>query len=596
MQSTKGFRPLLLLVLTLLVTACAGHLPEPYGTIVPDRGKRVEAANGVVSSAHPQASEAGLEMLRKGGNAVDAAIATAFAVSVVEPQMSGLGGGGSMVIWLEDEGRTEYLDFYPAQLAESFRGLRRDDPGPKDLRRTGIPGQVAGLLAALEAYGTLTPAEVLAPAIQIAEEGFPVNQILAQMIARDSAKLSRDPGARRLLLPGGRPLSAGEVLKQPELAASLREIARLGRAGFYEGRIARAVVEKLNAGGHPARLADLAAYEPEWKRPLCAEYRGRLILSAPPPQTGVQVIASLALLEPYDLRSYGLPTESSRTFDLLVSAMRLGMADSPRHIDDPSWEPVPVSGLISREYAESRAELVGTGGARGVVESGDPWPYDEVAPPARCLPLDPYRSEPGGVASLGALNSELVYEFAGGETTHLSVVDREGNAVALTQTISSVFGSGVEVAGFFLNNSGIDFARDTVPFEPDPSTAARWRTRRSTISPTIVLDDKGVEIVIGAPGSGRIPTEILQNLVYLIDFGLDPLAALELPRIYPMPSSPTVQLEHGFDAELLRKVRAMGYRPTAESFGYARLYLIARRGGKWIGVADPRHDGAPRGH
>ena len=200
-------------------------------------------------------------------------------------------------------------------------------------------------------------------------------------------------------------------------------------------------------------------------------------------------------------------------------------------------------------------------------------------------------SEPSAAAPIAGPPPEAAP--AGGETTHLSVVDAEGNAVALTQTNSSTFGSGARVAGFFLNDSGIDFSRSP---GGERTGRSEWHTRRTTIAPTIVLEDGRVAMVVGAPGAGRIPTAIVQNMVYVLDYGLDPLEAVRMPRIFPSTADPGVQLETGFDAEVLRQARRMGYRPAALSFGYARLYMIVRRGGRWIGVADPRHDGEVRGY
>ncbi|HET7274647.1 MAG TPA: gamma-glutamyltransferase family protein [Longimicrobiaceae bacterium] len=579
-----------------LVAACSAPLAAPHVTLAPDLGKRLEAEHAVVTSAHPAASEAGFEMLRKGGNAIDAAVATAFTVSVGEPQMSGMGGGGGMLIWLQDEQRAEYVDFYAAQLPESFRGLSLDDAPRTDLRTVAIPGEVAGLLEAHERFGNLSRAEVMAPAIRLAEEGFPINQILAQMIAMDSAKLARYPRASRVFLPDGRPLRAGDILRQPELANTLRLVAEQGRDGFYKGEVAEAVVATLNAGGHPASLADFAAVTPRWKRPMCGDYRGYTVLSAAPPQTGVQILQTLELLEPYDLESLGLPTQSAAAFDVLTSALRVGMSDS-QYNQDPNWVDAPVNAVASPGYASARAGMVGSGRAPAEIEAGDPADFRRPPAAGRCARLDPYRAGIAGpVASTHASPSVEISSTAGGETTHLSVVDADGNAVSLSQTNSSVFGSGARVAGFFLNNSGIIFSDEETPFTPTLTGSDPWRVRKSTISPTIVLQDGQVAMVVGAPGGGRIPTEIVQNMVYVLDYDLDPLAALRMPRIYPSDEDPQVQLETGFPADVLADIREMGYDPVAESFGYARLYMIVRAGDLWIGVADPRHNGEVRGY
>jgi gamma-glutamyltranspeptidase / glutathione hydrolase len=564
-----------------------------YATAPADLGKRVHAQRGAVTSANALASEAGLAMLRAGGNAIDAAVATAFAIGVVEPQMSGLGGSGAMLIWQQAAARTEYLDFYAMQNADSFDGRTDDEPAPVDMRIVGIPGSVAGLLEAHERHGSLPLAQVMAPAIRLAEEGFPVGQVLAQFIRSDSAKLHRFAESHGRMWPDGTPLPPGTLLRNIELAATLRRVAAHGRAGFYEGDVARAVVAALNAGGHPASADDLASFTPQWKRPLCAEYRGHVVLSAPPPQTGAQVIQALKLLEPQRLADHGLPTRSPQAFDGLVSALRVAMADNHGN-DDPRWVGVPARGRISDAFARHRQALVGTGTAAAAIAPAEPQPFDADADPAACAPLSPWpgTATPQAARERGPAQLPAHDETDRGETTHVSVVDSAGNAVAVTLTNSTTFGVGAWVAGFFLNDSGFRFTESNIA----APSASRWRTRTSTIAPTIVLEDGQVKVVTGAPGAGRIPTEIVQTLVYVIDYGMDPLDALKMPRIFPAAANPAVQLEHGFTPALLQAIREMGYEPAAQSSSYARLYMIVRGNDGWIAVADPRHDGEPRGY
>lgn len=618
-----------------LVLAAAGTALAPLGaqretagtavfpTRAADEGKRVEARNGVVTSANALASEAGVEMLRAGGNAVDAAVATAFAIGVVEPQMSGLGGSGAATVWMKREGKPAYLDFYAAQPRDSWRGHteptrsqgRAAAPGPGesqaqataspvpsgarepgDLRDVGIPGAVAGLLTLHERFGVLSLEQVMAPAIRLAEDGFPVGQILAGFIASADRRMEPFPGAMRLFFPDGKALAPGETLRNPELAESLRRVARDGRQGFYEGPTAEALVATLNAGRHPATLADLAAYEPRWKRPLCTDYRGFSVLSAPPPQTGFQVLHTLELLEPFDLRTLGLPTRSDAAFDVLVSALRVGQAAMSANAD-PNWVSVPANGISSAAFAAERQGLVGRGRAVLPVDPGSAAPFDQAPPAGECVRYEPYGKAPSVPGDVGRTTPGRDPRGEGsrdhdGETTHLSVVDNDGDAVSLTITNSEVWGSGGFVGGFLLNNSGFRFTDENI----GAPSRSRWRIRTTTIAPTLVLKDGQVRMVIGAPGGSRIPTEIVQVLVYALDYGLDPLDAVSLPRIFPSAANPTVQIEHGFTPEMLRKVRARGYDPVWQSAGYARLYLIARHGDSWIGVADPRHDGEPRGY
>jgi gamma-glutamyltranspeptidase/glutathione hydrolase len=588
----------------------------PFETPPAYQQKRVEASHGVVTSANGLASEAGLEMLRAGGNAADAAVATAFALGVVEPQMSGLGGSGAAVVWMVKEGRPEYLDFYAAQPADSWEGHAGPEPTsrggqapdeaqaepparrePDDLRVVGIPGNVAGLLTLHERFGTLPRERVMAPAIRLAEEGFPVGQILAGFISGGAEKMKPFPAASALYVPGGKPVGAGALIRNPELAESLRRVARAGRPGFYEGDNARALIATLNAGGHPATLADLAAYQPHWKRPLCTEYHGRAVVSAAPPENGLQVLHTLELLEPFDLKALGLPTRSAEAFNVLVSALRVGQADA-RGNADPNWVPVPANGISSQAFAAERRPLVGGPKPPEAIAPGNAAPFDRAAPAGECSRYDPYGPAPeipGAPAAStppapDVIGDRLAEE--GGETTHLSVVDKDGNAVSLTQTNSSVWGSGGFVAGYFLNDSGFRFTDSNI----NAPSRSRWRIRTTTIAPTIVLQNGRVQMVVGAPGGGRIPTEIVQVMVYTLDYGMDPLDAVNMPRIFPAAQNARVQLEHGFSPGLLHDIRVMGYDPVPPSPEYARLYLIVRHGDSWIGVADTRHDGQPKGY
>lgn len=568
-------------------TACTHPIATPSATLAPDLGKRAVGANGMVSSAHPLASEAGLTVLREGGNAIDAAVATAFAIGVVEPEMSGVGGSGAMLAWIAKDHRAEFLDFYAAQPIASFRAANvvgRDSTTP--MRVVAVPGNVAGLLLAQERFGRLTRAQVMAPAIALAEQGFPMYEVLASMIRRDSANLARDSVGRSVYLIDGRVPALGEHIANPALARVLRTIAAEGRRGFYEGRIAADVVARMNRGGHPVTAADFARYEPVWRRPLCGTYGDRILLSAPPPEGGLQLVETVKLLDPAKLTSLGLPTKDARAFDLFVSAMRVGQTANRVNFD-PRWRTVPARGLISDAFVAVRAGEVGSGHAAATVRPMDALTYDTAPSPAACAVIDPYGAAPVSTATAAGDDSP-----SGGETTHISVTDGDGNAVAVTVTNSSVFGSGAGVDGFFLNNSGAAITRA----ELDRADAPAWLTRITTIAPTLMLRDGKVELVIGSPGSGRIPLAIAQTIWYMVGYGLDPLEAVRMPRLTPSAGDADVEVESGFDPSVLAAVRAMGYRPEPPGFEYARIYLVARRGDSWIGVADPRHDGQVRGY
>lgn len=569
-----------------LITACSQVATSP-ATLAPDLGKRIVARHGAVASAHPLASEAGLTALREGGNAVDAAVATAFAVGVVEPEMSGVGGSGAMLIWNQKERRADFLDFYAAQPVAAFRAahaIGRDAASP--LRVVGVPGNVAGLLETQERFGRLTRAQVLAPAIRLAEEGYAMYPVLASMASRDSALISKDSAARSLFLPRGPVIGIGEHFKNPQLAKVLHAISDQGRKGFYEGWVAKDVVARMNAGGHPVRLEDFAAYQTNWRRPLCAAYNGRAILSAPPPEGGMQVLATIQLVDPAIASKLGLPTRDARALDLLTSALRVGQSAS-RGNGDPRWEPIPARGVVSPDLATKRRAEVGTGHAVAPIDPVDARQFDTSPPPNACAVFQPYEAARNVAATPSGDDGP-----SGGETTHISVVDNDGNAVAVTVTNSNTFGSGVAVDGFFLNNSGDNITQA----ELDRPNAPAWLTRITTIAPTIVMNGRSVEMVIGSPGSGRIPLAISQTIWNVLDYGLDPLEAVRMPRISPNVNNTTVELEAGFDPPVLESFRSMGYVPTPPGFEYARIYMIVRRNGSWIGVADPRHDGQVRGY
>jgi len=284
----------------------------------------------------------------------------------------------------------------------------------------------------------------------------------------------------------------------------------------------------------------------------------------------------------------GLPTHSAQALDVLASALRVGGADN-RGNGDPNWQPMAAAGRVSASYVTDRSALVGKGTVTSPVPAGDALRHEDDAPSAACAALDPYGPTP---TVPGGARTGDPEPAGGGETTHLSVVDAEGNAVALTQTNSSVWGSGASVLGFFLNDSGFQFTPESVR----APSLARWRTRSTTIAPTLVLNDGRVEMVVGAPGGGLIQPTIIQNMVYVLDYGMDPLDAVRMPRLFSNPGSAEVQMETGFTAAALEEARKMGWEPTALSPGYARIYMIVRRGDRWIAVADPRHNGEARGY
>ena len=577
-------------IIAVAVAACAPNRLDP--TLAPDAGKRLAAPHGMVASANPYASDAGLEVLRQGGNAVDAAVAAAFAVGVVEPMMSGLGAGGGMLIWLQDSSRAEYIDFYATAGADPDTALRHYRGPSSTPRAAAVPGAVAGLLDAQARYGKLPRAAVLAPAIRLAAQGFPVHSLLARVIDEDSAKLAASPGASEIFLPGGRPIDPGATLVQSELAKTLRSIAERGSSGFYRGKVAQEIVRVLHEGGNPMTLADLAGFEPRWRRPMCTVYRGRTVLSAPPPQSGMQVLEALNLLEAYDLPELGLPSRSPEAFRVLTAALRVSVTDRDAYIGDPAFSPVPAAGISSPAFAERRRAHVELESVPDTITPGNPWAADSIAPLEACARLEPFGQSkiPPRVAQLPRDGPDQGFS----ETTHLSAVDESGNAVALTYTNGLFFGAGTWVAGTFLNSAMLNFSRS------DSSANARGphRVPSSTISPTIVLRDGRAELVVGSPGSAAIPPAVVESIIYTLDYGLDPLAALRMPRVIPTWTT-ALRLEGGFSPEVVAAAHRLGYdiRPTPPvELAFGGVHIIARIGDMWVGAADPRRDGEVRGY
>ena len=542
----------------------------------------------MVSSGNPYASEAGLEILKAGGNAVDAAVATAFALGVTEPMMSGLGAGGGMLYYDAASRHAQYIDFYSEAGSVVDTGLRQLGTTATP-RGVGIPGAVAGLLAAQAKYGKLTRAAVMAPAIRLAADGYIANSLLQREVAADTAKVGRFAGARRIYLPNGRPVRAGDRIVQPELAATMRAVAEQGPDVFYKGVIGDDIVKVLRDAGSTISRQDFADYTPRFKRPLCTAYHGRTVLSAPAPQSGMQVLEALNLLNARDLPAMGLPSRAPAAFLALTGAMRVAVTDRDAYVGDPDHVGVPQAGVAAGGFAATRAAVVDSV-AHGRLAPGNAWAHDADAPNPGCAPLDPMPASPlPRVASLGTPG-----DGAMAETTHMTVVDDDGDAVSLTNTLGLGFGTGTWVDGVFFNSALFNFARN----DSGPNAAGPHRVPASTIAPTIVLNGRAVEMVVGSPGSAAIPPAIVETIVYGLDYGMGPLAALRMPRVIPTTGT-QLRMEDGFANEVYAAARRWGYDVVTTppvDMGFGGVTVIARIGGRWVGAADPRRDGEVRGY
>ena len=533
-----------------------------------DEQVNARAARGgrtMVVAEHPDAARAGSEVLRKGGNAIDAAVATAFALAVVYPQAGNLGGGGFLVARLAD-GSASSFDFRERAPLAAGRDLYLDEKG--EVRReailygalaAGVPGSVAGLCLARDRLGSKPLAELLAPAIALAEEGFLVDPHLSDDLDRHARHLSRFPEAARIFLPGGKTPPPGARLRQPDLARVLRAIAKKGPKGFYEGETAERLVEGVREGGGIWTLEDLSQYRAVERPPLRGAYRGLEILTMGPPSGGgVTLLQSLRVLEGFDLAGSGFG--SSRSIHLLSETFRWAFADRARHLGDADFVEVPLDRLLSKERADGiRAEI------------------------------DPERASARAPVSAGGSR---------GQTTHLSVVDGERNAVSLTTTINDFFGCHFVApgTGFFLNNEMDDFAAKPGTANlyglsgGEANAIAPGKRPLSSMTPTIVSEGGAVRYVLGSPGGGRIPTSVLQVLVNLVDHRMGVSEAVRAPRIHHQGGG--IEGERfALSADVRSALEAMGHRVEDREWFCSVQAIEVRPDGTRLGYSDPRRGG-----
>jgi gamma-glutamyltranspeptidase/glutathione hydrolase len=529
------------------------------------------APTAMVSSNDSLATLVGVETLRRGGNAVDAAVAVGFALAVTYPEAGNLGGGGYMIIRMAD-GRTAALDYRERAPLAATRDMYSQTYAsvPRGSLvghlASGVPGAVGGMVEAHSKYGVLPLADVLAPAIRLADSGFIVDSALARSLenARD---LIAAYGGAALFVPNGTPLGRGSRLVQADLANTLRRIAERGSPGFYEGETARLLIEEMRRGGGIITEEDLRQYRPAWRGALEGSYRGhRLIMMPPSSSGGVTMMETLNILETLgELPAFG----SAAYTHLLAEALRRAFIDRNTKLGDPDFVPVPVRHLTSESYADSLAATIDRGRA----------------------------------SVTGAFDSAA---REGTHTTHYSVVDAAGNAVATTTTINELYGSGVFIAGagLFMNNEMDDFA--TRPGEPnlfglvqgEINAIAPGKRMLSAMSPTIVLDSAGtVLLVLGGRGGPRIISSTLQVVLNVIDHGMSLADALAAPRIHHQAWPDTLRYEgNGLTAPVLDSLRAMGHAVAAgRAHGHVKAIMRAPGGG-WHGAHDPRTTGAALGY
>ncbi|MGN7470321.1 gamma-glutamyltransferase [Brevibacillus sp. SAFN-007a] len=541
----------------------------------------VGATKGIVAVSHPAAAQVGRDILAKGGNAVDAAAGIQLALNVAEPYMSGIGGGGFMMIYVKDQNKITVIDSReaaPANVTADMFLQADGQPIPFEQRHTsgqavGVPGTLLGVAKALEMYGTWKLADVLAPAIELAEKGVRVNWVTADYIAQSRSKLEKHQTAARVFLPNGRPLEEGDILVQPDLAKTLKLIRDQGPDVFYEGEIGRALVQEVQRTGGKMTLDDLKAYQVKEREPVRGMFRGYEVVSmAPPSSGGLTMIQILKLMEGYDNRKDGFG--SAAYLHHLIEANRLAYADRAAYMADEDVYPVPKQGLLHDDYIKERRKLIDDNRANANVTAGDPWKYDPRQKPEVAIQL---------------IDSSPVKQ-----TTHFAVMDKWGNLVSYTTTIEDVFGSGVMVPGygFMLNNELTDF--DAVP--GGVNQVEPGKRPRSSMSPTIVLKDGQPFLAVGSPGGSTIIASVSQTILNVIDHGMNIEDAIRAPRIFSS-GYPYVSWEAGIDQDVLLQLMAKGHvfaeRPA--EIGNVQAIVYDFETGKMYGGADNTREGTVLG-
>ena len=555
----------------------------------------VRSAHGMVATDEPLASQAGVEILKRGGNAVDAAVTTAFALAVVEPAAGNIGGGGFMLVRLSN-GKTTFFDYREMAPGKATRDMYIKPDGTLDeqastlgYRSVAVPGTVAGLALALKTHGTMKLAAVMQPAIRLAEQGFPVSEKLAREFTEERPGLQQFPMSRRIFLNDGKMYRAGDILRQPLLAATLKRIAKKGPAEFYRGETARLLVRDMAASGGLVTMEDLAHYQPKIREALHGSYNSDgqrwEVLSAPPPSSGgVAAIEALNMLQSVPLKGWDDP----QSVHMVVEVMRRVFADRAAYLADPDFSNVPISGLIDSCYAK---ELLAT------IELHRATPSKDVRAgnPHVCNQGLSASAAPNTIISLGE----------GPHTTHFSVVDAAGNAVASTTTLNDGYGSHVtSSAGFLLNDEMDDFTTQPgVPnalfglIQSEGNTIAPGKRPLSSMTPTIVLRNGQLSFVTGSPGGPTIISATLLTVLNWMRLGMDAQAAINAPRFHHQWLPDVVLMEMLFSPEMEEEMKSRGYIVKRKGhIGLVNAIGIDPKTGERCGAADPRDDGSAIGY
>jgi gamma-glutamyltranspeptidase / glutathione hydrolase len=537
-----------------------------------DRIHPVHGRHGMVATQEETATRIGLEVLQQGGNAVDAAVTVGFALAVTLPRAGNLCGGGFMLVHDAANGDTVSIDYREKAGGNAFRDMFLDEEGNADPEKSrysglaaGVPGTVAGLALALERYGTISLAQAIAPGIELAEQGIVVSEGLAASLDGAGDRLRKWPSSAKIFLKaGGAPYQPGETLVQRDLAASLRLITEQGPDALYRGPIGHKIVAAIARAGGNLTIADLRSYQPVVRAPVRGDYRGYEIVSMPPPSSGgVHIVQILNTLEGFPIGSLG--HNGAETIHLMAEAMKFAYADRSEYLGDPDFVDVPVAALTSKAYAAHLRSLIDRNRARAAAE---------IKPGDRAL-------------------------FEGSNTTHFSVVDGAGNAVANTYTINFSYGTGLvaEGTGILLNNELDDFsAKHGVPnayglIGGDANAVGPNKRPLSSMSPTIVLRQGKPFLVTGSPGGSRIISTVLQIIMNVIDHGMNIAEATYASRIHHQWLPDELRIEEGLSPDTIRLLEQMGHEVSVQdAMGSTQSIMITEAG--LFGSSDPRTPGA----
>ena len=528
----------------------------------------VYGKNGMVASEQGLATQVGLDILKQGGNAIDAAVAVGFALAVVLPNAGNIGGGGFMVLHDDKTGKDVAIDFREIAPAKASRDMYLDSQGNvidgKSLfthDASGVPGTVAGMEYALKKWGTMPLSKVLEPAIKLADKGFIVSDVLAQTLKEEKSTLGKWSSSKAIFFKNGEPLKSGDLLVQKDLAKSLRLIAKQGAKAFYQGEIATKIAKEMQSHGGTMTLEDLKAYKVVERQPIIGDYRGYKVVTMPPPSSGgVHLIEILNMLEHYPIKEDGV--NSAKNIHHMAESMKLAYADRSEYLGDPDFVKIPVTGLTSKAYANERVKTIDDNKARlsSTIKPGKPQPYESD------------------------------------QTTHYSVMDKAGNAVAVTYTLNLNFGSGivVEGTGILLNNEMDDFSvKPGVPnaFGLVGGTANAIEAKKrplSSMTPTIVMKNNKPWLVTGSPGGARIITTVLQSVVNTIDHEMNPAEAIITPRVHHQWLPDELRVEEGISPDTIKLLQDKGHNVVTKA-PMGRIQIIQADDSGFYGYSDPRN-------